>query len=305
MIMMPESLKIKTTRRRSRPQTSQRHDSSNVKVHGQDIHPLLQFQSAIGNRRTLSLLKGQAPAFSRLPSGLYGLCGYGHASQDTGYLQRDRRGERRTRREVESDRRRRRPEGGRGRGRRAGGDFESDWAGRAILLRYLNGEGDWTIRNDPNWSRYMMANWSLREVLRPKVREIARNAFGRPRSTEETLDFVDEQFPVTIENGEGIIGYQYLHGTNRNAGDFQINGTTIRTSTLDGVTVTLDLSYTWNDIIDPNPRYWTDRLKSAFAELITLGRAEGYEIHITWNARAEVRFDSTGAIVSTSGWPFA
>ncbi len=305
MIMTLESSKIRTHRRRNSQRTAQRQDAGNVKTHRQDIHPLLQFQSAIGNRRTLSLLKDQASALSRLPNGLYGIHGYGHAYQDTGYLQRDTRGERRTGREVESDHRWRRPEGGSERRRRAGGDFESDWAGRAILLRYLNGEGNWTINNDPHWSRYMMANRSLKTVLRPKVLQIARNAFGRLQSTEATLDFVDEQFPVTIENGEGIIGYQYLHGTNRNAGDFQINGTTIRTSTLDGVTVALDLSYTWNDIIDPNPRYWTDRLKSAFAELITLGRAEGYEIHITWNARAEVRFDSSGTIVSTSGWPFA
>jgi len=301
--MTPESLKIRTSRR-SRSRTSQRHDSSNVKVHRQNIHPLLQFQSAIGNRRTLSLLDDQASAFPRLPSGLYGVCGYGHATRDTGHIQRDTRGERRTSQEVESDRRRRRPEGGRERSRWRGGDFESDWAGRAILLRYLNGEGDWIINNNPHWSRYMMANRSLKRVLRPKVREIARNAFGRPESREETLYLVDEQFPVTIENGEGIIGYQYLHGTNRNAGDFHIKGTTIRTSTLDGVTVALDLSYTWNDIIDPNPRYSTDRLKSTFAELITLGRAECYEIHITWNARADVRFDSTGTIDLTSGWPF-
>ncbi len=35
-----------------------------------------------------------------------------------------------------------------------------------------------------------------------------------------------ERFSAEIQNGEGIVGYQYLHGTNRDAGDFGFEGTT-------------------------------------------------------------------------------
>jgi hypothetical protein len=150
----------------------------------------------------------------------------------------------------------------------------------------------------------MMANASLKRSLRTRVLRIAQNAFGELRSTEEEFDFVNESFQASMENGEGIVGYQYLHGTNMNVGGFQIGGTTTRTSGTEGVTVTLDLSYTWNDIIDPNPRYWTDRIKNFFAELITLGQADGYTISITWQARAIVEYDANGQVASTTGYPF-
>jgi len=224
-------------------------------------------------------------------------------------IQRDEREEdrteRRTEREIESDRRRRREEGGTERRRRAGGDFESDWAGRAILARYLTGGGDWIINNDPNWSRYMKANSSIKYELRNRVINLAQNAYSGSYSTAEVVfGNVSEQFPVEIQNGEGIVGYQYLHGTDATVGGFQISGSTMRTSNTDGVTIGLDLSYTWNDKIDPNPRYWTDRIKNFFAELITLGRANEYIIRITWNSHSEIKFDSSGRIVSKTGWPF-
>lgn len=276
-----------TKQRASAEYQSQRFSAPQRNVSVQPLlgeHPLIRLQSQYGNRYVQRMLQ---------------------PSIQGDIVQRDERGTRRAEREVERDRRRRRQEGGRGRSRRAGGDFESDWAGRALLIRYLSGGGDWHINNDPNWSRYMRANASLRRILQSKVLQIARDAFRGRYSTEEELGFVSETFHVSIENGEGIIGYQYLHGTNRNVGDFQISGTTTRVSTRDGVTVRLSLSYTWNDIIDPNPGYWTDSLKSMFAELITLGQADGYTLSITWDADATVRFDADGDVSARSGWPFA
>src|SRR6478752_6131091 len=32
---------------------------------------------------------------------------------------------------------------------------DSDWAGEAILNRYLTGLGDWNIVDDPKWTAYM------------------------------------------------------------------------------------------------------------------------------------------------------
>ncbi|WP_446417607.1 hypothetical protein [Coleofasciculus sp.] len=206
----------------------------------------------------------------------------------------ERRTERRTEREVESDRRRRRPEGGTG----GGGHLESDWAGRSILYRYLTGGGDWHINSDPNWSSYMKANESLQQTLQSKVLELAKTMGTGSGNISET-------FHVSIENGESIVGYQYLHGTNANVGDFQITGNSSSIFDAGGTkTITLDLAYTWNDVIDPNPQYTTDNIKSLFAERITLGRAETYTIHITWSSQSIVEIDASGNVISSEGWPF-
>ena len=162
--------------------------------------------------------------------------------EDRQLIQRDDRGDRSTAREKEFDRQRRRTEGGgRSRTREQGGDFESDWAGRAILYRYLRGGGDWTIDNNPQWSEYMKNNRSLQKILRPRILLLARNLTS-------ASERIDETFHVNIENGEGIIGYQYLHGTNPKAGNFQIVGNVSKIPKENGNTVVvLQLSYTWND----------------------------------------------------------
>ncbi len=90
-----------------------------------------------------------------------------------------------------------------------------------------------------------------------------------------------ERFPAEIQNGEGIVGYQYLHETNRDSGDFGLEGTTDIRPRGDGTyEVTVDGGYTWNDRIDPNPQYSTDRWKSTLAEVAALGQADPYDIHV-------------------------
>ena len=49
--------------------------------------------------------------------------------------------------------------------------------------------------------------------------------------------------------------------------------------------VTVDSGYTWNDRVDPNPQYSTDRWKSTLADA-TLGQADPYDMHITLHAPA-------------------
>ncbi|HBY76899.1 MAG TPA: hypothetical protein DEG47_07815, partial [Cyanobacteria bacterium UBA11148] len=211
----------------------------------------------------------------------------------------DRRTDRRTERETESDRRRRRPAGGRERDRREGGDLDSDWAGRMILYRYLTGGGDWQINNDPQWTAYMTANASLTSQIRTKLLLKAQNLCSRGSSDQSFY----ESFPIAIENGEGIIGYQYLHGTNADVGGFGMGGTAEITRNQGRCTVKFNLSYTWNDIIDPNPQYDTDTLKSLFAEIITFGQAQAYVIRITWNQETVVTLKETGSLIAIQGWP--
>lgn len=269
----------------------------------------------------------------------------------SGHIQLDRSGRRdETRRETERDQRDRREPGGRGRGRRAlGDDFDSDWAGRAILDRYLDGGGDWDI-NNASWTAYMKASDTLRRQVRVQVLKIARGYQAANAANLAGAPFF-KTFHGQVENGEGIIGYQYLHGTNKDVGDFRIFGTvtthnqngesralppppeTIACSADDPpmvqsepepqvceapppapqptvvevpprFTVELNASFQWNDKIDPNGKYMTDKIKDAIAWLVTLGGRSAYRLSITWNEPVRIVLDETGRVAETAGYPF-
>ncbi|WP_235624120.1 hypothetical protein [Mycolicibacterium goodii] len=197
----------------------------------------------------------------------------------------------------------RRPEGG-----DSGGTdwLDSDWAGRAILDRYLVGGGrDWTIQDNPEWSQYMMNHNGLARQLDGQVHAQAHQSltdFLHGASADR--DYA-AQFHAETQNGESITGYQYLNGTNARAGDFRIDGTTHVEPLGDGTyKVTVDGGYQWNDIIDPNFQYDTDSYKDRIAQIITLGQAEPYQIHIGWHSQTEFIFDQSGTLVSAKGYPY-
>jgi hypothetical protein len=187
---------------------------------------------------------------------------------------------------------------------RNGSSLSNDWAGRAILGRYLSGGGDWNIQNQPAWTQYMQANPSLKASLAQHTSQQAQAAVNNFRSTGQADGKYDITYHQDIENGEGIVGYQYLHGTNKDVGDFNQRGTTHVTQLPNGnYQVKMDNHFQWNDVIDPNPQYSTDRWKSTVAEVLTLGRADPYNIHIGWDASTTVEVDPSGKVVSMSGYP--
>jgi RHS repeat-associated protein len=193
----------------------------------------------------------------------------------------------------------RRPEGGSG-----SSHFDNDWAGRAILERYLRGGDDWIIVDDEAWSKYMMDNQTLREKLTGPAQEQAQKALRNYFAGAPATGSFSLQFPMEIENGEGIVGYQYLHGTNAEVGDFQFYGDTHVFSFMDGTyDVRIYGQYTWNDVIDPNPQYSTDRWKSRLAEILTFGQADPYIIRITWHAETNVYLDKDVNVTAMSGYP--
>jgi hypothetical protein len=279
----------------------------------------------VSNRAVVQLLRARSAADSRdsLPSDFERDGGGGHGADLV--VRRQGRGDRgaeegraegretRTSRAFEDDDRRGRPPGGDGRARRADlfGHFESDWAGRAILERYLSGEGDWDIRDDDRWTAYLKRSLLLRGQLRPVALDVARKLASANKDGQFT---VHETFHAGLENGEGIIGYQYLHGTNKNVGDFDISGSADvahlygqsyegqNTSEQPGTTITMRLQFVWNDMIDPNSNYTTDIIKSAIAEIITLGEAESYRISIGWHGESQVWLPETGGQIMI-GYP--
>lgn len=203
-------------------------------------------------------------------------------------------------RRLRSDEVFRRPEGG----DRGDGNFSTDWAGRAILEHYLTGRGEWTITDDPNWTKYMQDNQLLRNELLTPTQTAAQDALAQYLAGGGASGKFEQTVHANIENGEGIVGYQYLHGTDSTVGDFRIAGDTVVQPQPDGTyKVTLNSGYTWNDKIDPNPIYATDQMKSRWAEIITLGKADPYDIHITWHDQSTVTMDNQGNVINVEGYP--
>lgn len=270
-------------------------------------------QARLGNAAVQRLLAGAPATRQAFPNG-HGSEGMGGVS-----LQRQDRGNRgadpdrqegretRTTRAQEDDQRRGRPEGGRGRSRQdLFSAFESDWAGRALLERYWGGEGAWDINDDPAWTRYMTASRVLRKALQNEVIYYARKLAGANR---DGTFAVQKTFHAELENGEAMVGYQFLNGSNRRVGDFQFMGTANVTheygesvagaeaSIRPGTTVHMGLRYTFNDITDPNYSYFSDAVKSAISEVITLGEAEGFRFSVSWAEECTVWIPEEGDAV--------
>ncbi|MCR5530196.1 MAG: hypothetical protein K6F49_13375 [Saccharofermentans sp.] len=159
---------------------------------------------------------------------------------------------------------------------------------------YLLGVGGDVYLSDSNWSQYMMDN----QTLTRSVREVIDGFICNPDNAMEIGESrsVDITTHMDMENGEGIVGYQYLHGTSATVGDFHITGTITRLS--DG-RYGCDLSFTWNDEIDVNTEYPSDIAKNAIANLISNNRCEDYNIHISWDDYSEIDYNDP---VEATGW---
>jgi hypothetical protein len=177
--------------------------------------------------------------------------------------------------------------------------FDTDWAGCVILDRYLSGGGgDWTIANDPDWEEYMEANPKLKQNMQDHAISTAQDLYAGGWQPQA----ISESSSQKIGNGESIVGYDYLHGSNSLVGDFQIQGTAQLFPEGTGYRAELSLTYTWNDIIDDKSEtYWSDWVKNTFAEIITMGKATPYNIHISWQETTYVYLDQNGNVVDVDG----
>ena len=167
----------------------------------------------------------------------------------------------------------------RGNKKRSNNSFslKSDWAGREILWQYLYGGGKTRIYDSKKWAEYMMDNYYLELYVK---NYLLTNYINMKKNTSKKIDV---KLKMVIDNGEDIIGYQYLHGTNSSVGGFKIKGTIKNNSK---GKITFDLTYTWNDIIDPDLDYTTDQLKAVFAKAISFGKAKDYIIRIKWSDKS-------------------
>jgi RHS repeat-associated protein len=173
-----------------------------------------------------------------------------------------------------------------------------DERGKEILGRWLNGEDTEVTFDGDNWARYMKANDRLTEQLKDRIEADAL--------IRENSGVVDITFWAEIQNGY-FTGYQMLHATNPDVGNFQIRGYASfahmggGSFMLDAAKIEYHLTLTWNDIIDPNPKYPGDIVASWILRLFY--DPQDYIVHIVWNAdpiitrcKDEVRL--------TEGYPF-
>ena len=193
-------------------------------------------------------------------------------------------------------------------------DLDSDWVGRSILDHYLRGGGvPMMVINDPDWDAY----------LRDYGYGALQDGYGEPGALSwyELLDVLDANsldaigaptglstssgLSIAFPNGEGILGTNYLHGSNAEVGGFVVFSQVVSSSSDGGSTsYVLSNKFIINDVIDPNSIYWTDRVKSAFAEAITLGGAQGYDLSIFTTFETTLSVSPSGTITGRSGWPY-
>ncbi|MBK7862262.1 MAG: hypothetical protein IPJ65_27375 [Archangiaceae bacterium] len=178
----------------------------------------------------------------------------------------------------------------------------SDRFGRAILLRYLNGDGDWHITGKGDWEDYMRDCRELQHQIFAELLAEVQPAVnkGQPR-TYLFSRHVEGGVSTGVESATPS-GYGYLHGTNEDVGGFDMRGVYTVTPTQRGFVVAARLLFVWNDIIDPGAGgedSWGDRL----AWLTSLGQRESYRISITWQSSTSIFFDASGAFKDSRRYP--
>jgi hypothetical protein len=177
-----------------------------------------------------------------------------------------------------------------------------DYQGRQILFTYLLGGAGRIEVEDSTWSAYMMAHDGLRKHILSMLLLFVR---GLAESGKKGRFPISQKFHAEFPENTGWSGYALLHGTDETVGDFGINGWATVEDAIDpaegNFDIELDLRFAFNDIVNPNKGYLMDKIRSTAAEIITLGKAESYELSIYWssNCLAEVR----GQSIEYFGYP--
>ena len=159
--------------------------------------------------------------------------------------------------------------------------FKNDSYGRQILTHYLYGRGQDFVKFRGGWEGYMKAN----ELLKFKI-QLMLIPIGKTLSVGSSIP-IDFTLRMVIENGEDIIGYQYLHGTNETVGDFRVIGKITKYE----FGFQINCIYIWNDIIDPNFIYESDSIKAAFAKKIPFANPTDYTIKLIWGDQSFISFN--------------
>ena len=170
-------------------------------------------------------------------------------------------------------------------------NFKSDPQGMSILFHYLYGNGVSMIQENGSWSEYLKADNELKERVKNIVYPL-----GESLKTGQSIELNQAYYypDIFVANGEAIIGYNYFHGPEVEAGGFVIEG---KISKIGELRVEYDLHYIWNDRMDPNFMYSSDKWKANVANIITMGKAKPFLVKISWDDKTVI--DKRGG---SCGW---
>ena len=179
-------------------------------------------------------------------------------------------------------------------------DFASDWAGREILYQYLYGKGKKRIYSSKKWQEYMKnakmcsscCGYNNKQTLSNYIKKYVTKYINEARKSiirqkiGKTFTY-NIKTKASLQNGESIKGYNYLHGTNSNAGGLALKlQVTYRKSGFDifgPYKFFITVACVWNDKIDPNFNYSSDSYKAKLAKKVPFANPKNYLIAIKWS----------------------
>ncbi len=152
--------------------------------------------------------------------------------------------------------------------------YFSDDQGVQLFNHWIGGTGTSIVTSGGTWGEYMASNGLLPDQILGWLTDDFNN-----RSASGSLNLTKH---AVIENGYST-GYEMLHGSNADVGDFTMKGTAtvLDWSDWDHKAVRYDFTNTWNDKIDPNPTYFLDSVASAFLHLIY--SPVDYTVSFSWD----------------------
>ena len=174
-------------------------------------------------------------------------------------------------------------------------DFKSDWAGREILYHYLYGKGKGLYCKSVKWGNYIgssklcaccgyTSSKTLNEYIEQYILNLYYKSYAKAMRNYGIGKqiYIQRTLNVSLENGEGIIGYNYLHGVNMKWGGLKLK---IYIKKLTARSVSINFWCDWNDYIDPNYIYDSDSYKAKLANYIPFAKPKNYYICISWGPR--------------------
>lgn len=142
----------------------------------------------------------------------------------------------------------------------------------------------------------MMQSERLAENTKLYLMTKANEIFFKPNGYREVIDI--DKISVAIAEPGLFTGYYLLNGSNVDYGGYEIHGSAEKRSSC---LVHFDMSYRWNDFMDPDENDPLDPIFNFIAEGISLGRAEPFVFRIKWDAESLYDYED---IEKSSGWPF-
>ena len=155
-----------------------------------------------------------------------------------------------------------------------------DYAWELLFGHWLGGNGaELDVFFDGYFTDYMNSNRLLNNQIRYWIWNYIRGFDG---------GLINMRRHAVIENGY-TTGYELLHGSNGEVGDFQMSGGF--TTHIEGAykIYNIDLVCTWNDIIDPNHDYVYDTLLEWFVRRFSETTPYDYVVRIKWNKHLILR----------------